>query len=420
VFKDLISERAVRSLATSILTAAIIAGVDATFFKPEMADAADKATTIGDHISNVVADLPGAIQQGVVHGTISGAVDTAINGGDLGQNLLSGMQGAVVAEIGESVANEIGLAAKNGDINKASRYIAHAALGAGMDLATGGDGVSGAVGAVVGEATAELYLAQYVDQKLRSEEVGKMTPAQFQEEVAYLKGLGANLSALSAGIAAAALGGDPNAAAATGKNAAQNNELITLSIAAALVALEIADKAITAYDAWELAQAISEGDGEKVEAKALEIGAGLATDAIPGNVVMIKLGKALHVLGLGTVGTKIVAKVGGKVDDVAGVVEHYVSFSDKQLQKKFKHADVFGIVGNYNQENVLRFKSAIENHVNSPNVVRITGTYRGDSVVHFVDKATGLNVITKQNGDFISAWRLGEEQLKNVISRGSL
>ncbi|GFM38028.1 hypothetical protein [Desulfovibrio psychrotolerans] len=102
---------------------------------------------------------------------------------------------------------------------------------------------------------------------------------------------------LLCGQAAAALGGDPNAAAA-------------------LVALEIADKAITACDAWELAQAISEGDGEKVEAKALEIGVSLATDAIPGNVVMIKLGKALHVLGLGTVGTKIVAKVGGKVDDV--------------------------------------------------------------------------------------------------------
>lgn len=216
------------------------------------------------------------------------------------------------------------------------------------------------------------------------------------------------------------IGKDVDAAAMTGKNAARNNELVTLTIAIALVALEVADKVMTAVDAWELAQAVAENDQEKVETKALEIGAGLATDAIPGNVVAIKIGKFLHGFGMTTVGVKVVAKAGGKVDEAVEVVGRIVSFTDRQLQKKFKHAGVFGIVGNFNQENALKFRKAIEGHVSSPTVDRIAGTYRGDSVVHFVDKKTGINVITKSDGEFVSAWQLGIDQLENVISRGGL
>jgi hypothetical protein len=52
VFKDLMSERAMRSLATSDLTASIIAGVDATFLSSDaVASATDQATTITDHVS---------------------------------------------------------------------------------------------------------------------------------------------------------------------------------------------------------------------------------------------------------------------------------------------------------------------------------------------------------------------------------
>ncbi|GFM38026.1 hypothetical protein DSM19430T_27100 [Desulfovibrio psychrotolerans] len=273
MFKDLISERAVRSLATSILTAAIIAGVDATFFKPEMADAADKATTIGDHISNVVADLPGAIQQGVVHGTISGAVDTAINGGDLGQNLLSGMQGAVVAEIGAAVASEIGTAFREGDINRASRYIAHAALGGAMDVALGGDGVSGAVGAVVGEATAELYLANRLKHGFTSEDIPKLEKD------------GVDFAKLAAGISAALIGGDVNVAAATGENAARNNALDTLM-----------DALFVLYDAGKIGYGYYVGDDGLVKEGWVDLGADAAAlliPCVPAGITKIKRGAEL-------------------------------------------------------------------------------------------------------------------------------
>lgn len=104
----------------------------------------------------------------------------------------------------------------------------------------------------------------------------------------------------------------------TGKNAARNNEMVVLVIAIALVALEVADKAMAAVDAWGLAQAVAENDQEKVEAKALEIGVGLATDAVPGSVVTIKIGKLLRGFGAATNGAKVVAKAGGKIDSVVG------------------------------------------------------------------------------------------------------
>ncbi|MDZ7364067.1 MAG: hypothetical protein ONB46_25640 [candidate division KSB1 bacterium] len=37
-----------------------------------------------------------------------------------------------------------------------------------------------------------------------------------------------------------------------------------------------------------------------------------------------------------------------------------LGFSEKQLAKKFKHAQDFGVKGTYNKENVEKFKSAVE------------------------------------------------------------
>jgi transcriptional antiterminator len=50
-------------------------------------------------------------------------------------------------------------------------------------------------------------------------------------------------------------------------------------------------------------------------------------------------------------------------------------FSEKQLQKKFKHAFVFGIVGHCNPSNLIAFKQALLNHLADTNVMVIKGTY---------------------------------------------
>lgn len=350
VFKDLISERAVRSLATSILTAAIIAGVDATFFKPEMADAADKATTIGDHISNVVADLPGAIQQGVVHGTISGAVDTAINGGDLGQNLLGSIQGAVVAEIGASAATEIGAAYHNGNINKAAQYIAHAALGGAMDLALGGDGASGAVGAVVGEAVGEMLYsskeAEVTDFAKRVIEgrTDQLQRDQMAQSLQKFKADGVNISALVSGIAAALLGKDVNIASMTGANAAENNALATI---AALLCVVFAAYATVEGGGDVVAGIRRIGAGDDTASKLVESGllaAGeLAYEVAPEQTEWV-IGQ-LSVLGAGA--DAIVTYVDDKTGNTVSAYWSSLSEDDRNLIKGLGVGASF-VVGNAN------------------------------------------------------------------------
>ncbi|WP_299124378.1 colicin D domain-containing protein [uncultured Tenacibaculum sp.] len=44
----------------------------------------------------------------------------------------------------------------------------------------------------------------------------------------------------------------------------------------------------------------------------------------------------------------------------------------------------------------------------------------GEKVIHYVNPNSALNVMTKLDGTFISGWKLGEEQLKKVLTRGSL
>ena len=51
----------------------------------------------------------------------------------------------------------------------------------------------------------------------------------------------------------------------------------------------------------------------------------------------------------------------------------------------------------------------------------INGTYRGIEVTHYVNKDTGLNVIiNSETKKFISGWKLEDDQLENVLNRGSL
>ncbi|TQN32816.1 intein/intein [Haloactinospora alba] len=95
-------------------------------------------------------------------------------------------------------------------------------------------------------------------------------------------------------------------------------------------------------------------------------------------------------------------------------------FDDKQLQKKFKHADDFGVQGNFNKNKREEFREVLKDHVNSSGTKQVSGTYRGGSVTHYVDPKTRLNVIVDPNGNFVSGWKLSPEQLKHVTSTGDL
>ena len=118
---------------------------------------------------------------------------------------------------------------------------------------------------------------------------------------------------------------------------------------------------------------------------------------------------------IGTPGAAVGAKKAAR-----GASSKILGNSAKQLQKKFKHAKDFGVTGNYSKANATEFSSAINQHINSPGVRTIQGTYHKQPVTHFLDPSTGLNVISDPAGNFISGWRLSPGQLQNVLKHGGL
>jgi len=94
--------------------------------------------------------------------------------------------------------------------------------------------------------------------------------------------------------------------------------------------------------------------------------------------------------------------------------------SSQQLQAKFKHAADFGVAENYSKANAAEFSRAIHQHINSPGVRVIEGTYHKQAVTHYLDPSTGLNVMADPAGNFISGWRLGPAQLQNLLTHGGL
>jgi hypothetical protein len=91
-----------------------------------------------------------------------------------------------------------------------------------------------------------------------------------------------------------------------------------------------------------------------------------------------------------------------------------------QLASKFKHAKDFGVAGKYSKANAAAFSRAIHQHVNSPGVRAIQGTYHRAPVTHYLDPSSGLNVIADPAGNFISGWKLSPAQLQNVLTHGGL
>lgn len=101
--------------------------------------------------------------------------------------------------------------------------------------------------------------------------------------------------------------------------------------------------------------------------------------------------------------------------------EFDVIFGNKQLQKKFKHAKAFGVIGDFNMGNSKLFKEAIISHMKDPSTEFIQGTYKKDAVNHYFNPDNGLNVMfNPQTKRFISGWHLNEEQLLRMKLRMKL
>lgn len=101
-------------------------------------------------------------------------------------------------------------------------------------------------------------------------------------------------------------------------------------------------------------------------------------------------------------------------------VEWIRNASRDQLQKKFKHAEKFGVSGNANNKNLDAYKKALEDHVRSADTEVIRGTYHGRSVTHYYNTKTNLNIIRNSNGEFISGWKLEGKQVWHMKKTGNL
>jgi hypothetical protein len=98
-----------------------------------------------------------------------------------------------------------------------------------------------------------------------------------------------------------------------------------------------------------------------------------------------------------------------------------VDLPDTQIDRKYKHADDFGVSGNKNPENKERFKEAIAEHAVDPDTEVIEGEYNrleGDqSVTHIYNSRTGNNVIVN-DGEFLTGFKLNSGQRTNIENDG--
>ena len=93
----------------------------------------------------------------------------------------------------------------------------------------------------------------------------------------------------------------------------------------------------------------------------------------------------------------------------------------RNLQKFFgKHGADFGLTGNWNPSRAADASRAIHQHINSPGVRTIQGPYRGNPATHYLDPRTGLNVVADRAGNFVTGYRLGPDQLSDLLTTGHL
>lgn len=99
------------------------------------------------------------------------------------------------------------------------------------------------------------------------------------------------------------------------------------------------------------------------------------------------------------------------------------TFTAKQLDKKFKHADDFGVsTTKKNPETLKQYQSALESHLNDPATYQ-HGTYQyvPNSSVHFNPATNNVVVLTESN-EFVTGWKLspGTPQFENFANNGVL
>jgi RHS repeat-associated protein len=99
-------------------------------------------------------------------------------------------------------------------------------------------------------------------------------------------------------------------------------------------------------------------------------------------------------------------------------VHNDCNISQQKLQHIFsKHAEDFGVDGNWNPENGQELEQAIQSHIDS--VPGTNGFYRGQAITNYMN-SDGLWAGVNSNNDLVAAMKLGAEQMKAVLAGGNM
>jgi len=195
-------------------------------------------------------------------------------------SLIAAFANTVSSEVSSGFLHDLNNQGLDGQI---ANKIGHAILGCAAQSVQKGDCQSGAIGAVAGEIIAE----ELREGILEDESLKGLTGEAYADRLDELtKQAVAHAKLISASVAL--VGGlDVSSAAQAAENAARNNALFLIPVAALL--LEVTDKAITAKEAYDLVQAVDAGDDQRAQELATGLGIGLATNAIPGNKIIQRI-----------------------------------------------------------------------------------------------------------------------------------
>ena len=100
-----------------------------------------------------------------------------------------------------------------------------------------------------------------------------------------------------------------------------------------------------------------------------------------------------------------------------------VTFGGNTFQRHVEtKGEFFGVTGNYNKAAGDAFQTNVRAHINSPDAVPIIGTFgpQREPVVFFVNPKDGLMAMFRQDGSFVSGWKLNDAQFTNVMYSSSL
>lgn len=221
--------------------------------------------------------LMDSIQDHLVSVGVSTAVDGVVQDERLGRLLVQNLRNASSALLTEQVSQEIGAAYRENE-NRAFQLISHYALGYTAAELSGNDGNIGGIGQLAGEGVALIYksvfaheLAEELHDLHRS---GEIDEAVLQEKVFEWKANGANLAKITGGLVAVVAGGsseDVFQASEQAGAAAENNAFWFAAIPIVIKAAQLFSYGLAAFDAYNLAEAIYEGDYDSAEEFAIEM-----------------------------------------------------------------------------------------------------------------------------------------------------